>query len=101
MNRRTLLKLAATSSLLATAIPPTRSSADPASVLTGTTRRRVRPSDPSWPSLAEWEGLNQAVGGRLVKVESPLAACADTPLLSGWIEYYGRYAPSALSPMLR
>src|SRR5712671_842583 len=23
------------------------------------------------------------------------------PLLSGWIEYYGRYAPSALSPMLR
>jgi len=22
-------------------------------------------------------------------------------LLSGWIEYYGRYAPSALSPMLR
>jgi len=79
MNRRTLLKLAATSSLLATGISPTRSSADPASVLTGTTRRRVRPSDPSWPSLAEWEGLNQAVGGRLVKVESPLAACADKP----------------------
>jgi group II intron reverse transcriptase/maturase len=23
------------------------------------------------------------------------------PLLGGWIEYYGRYAPSALSPMLR
>jgi RNA-directed DNA polymerase len=23
------------------------------------------------------------------------------PLLRGWIEYYGRYAPSALSPMLR
>src|SRR5438874_8765770 len=23
------------------------------------------------------------------------------PLLSGWIDYYGRYAPSALSPMLR
>ena len=79
MNRRTLLKLAATSSLLATGMPPTRSSADPASALTGTTRRRVRPSDPSWPSLAEWERLNQAVGGRLVKVESPLAACADKP----------------------
>ena len=79
MNRRTLLKLAATSSLLATGMPPTRSSADPASALTGTTTRRVRPSDPSWPSLADWEGLNQAVGGRLVKVESPLAACADKP----------------------
>lgn len=23
------------------------------------------------------------------------------PLLRGWIEYYGRYAPSALRPMLR
>ena len=23
------------------------------------------------------------------------------PLLRGWIEYYGRYAPSALSPLLR
>ena len=23
------------------------------------------------------------------------------PLLRGWIEYYGRYAPSALKPMLR
>ena len=23
------------------------------------------------------------------------------PLLRGWIEYYGRYAPSALSPVLR
>jgi hypothetical protein len=77
MNRRTLLKLAATSSLLAAGMPPTSSSADPASALTGTTTRRVRPSDPSWPSLAEWEGLSQAVGGRLVKVESPLAACVD------------------------
>jgi FAD/FMN-containing dehydrogenase len=56
---------------------PTR--ADPASALTGAARRRVRPSDPSWPSLADWEGLNQAVGGRLVKVESPLAACAAKP----------------------
>jgi FAD/FMN-containing dehydrogenase len=27
----------------------------------------------------EWEGLNQAVGGRLIKIESPLAACADNP----------------------
>ena len=79
MNRRTLLKLAATSSLLAAGMPHTSSSADPASALTGTTTRRVRPSDPSWPSLAEWEGLNRAVGGRLVKVELPLAACADKP----------------------
>lgn len=79
MNRRTLLKLAATSSLLAAGVPPARSSADPASAQTSTTTRRVRPSDPAWPSPAEWEGLDRAVGGRLVKVESPQAACADQP----------------------
>jgi hypothetical protein len=79
MNRRTLLKLAAASSLLAAGMPLTGSSADPTSTLTGKTRRRVRPSDQSWPSIAEWEGLDQAVGGRLIKIESPLAACADNP----------------------
>jgi FAD/FMN-containing dehydrogenase len=40
------------------------------------TMRRVRPSDPAWPSAAAWNKLNQAVGGRLVKIETPLAACA-------------------------
>ena len=38
--------------------------------------RRIRPSDPSWPSSANWEELNRAVGGRLIRVQSPLAACA-------------------------
>jgi RNA-directed DNA polymerase len=28
-------------------------------------------------------------------------ACEVNPLLRGWIDYYGRYAPSALSPILR
>ncbi len=40
---------------------------------------RVRPSDPGWPSAASWERLNRDVGGRLTKVESPLAACIDAP----------------------
>jgi hypothetical protein len=39
------------------------------------TTRRVRPSDPAWPKAAAWDELNRAVGGRLVKVEPPLAAC--------------------------
>jgi FAD/FMN-containing dehydrogenase len=39
--------------------------------------QRVRPSDPAWPSPAAWDELNRAVGGRLVKVEPPLAACAS------------------------
>src|SRR5918996_3619802 len=40
---------------------------------------RVRPGDPAWPSEATWNRLSRAVGGRLVKVHSPLAACADGP----------------------
>jgi hypothetical protein len=35
--------------------------------------RRVRPSDGGWPDTASWERLNEAVGGRLVKVERPWA----------------------------
>ena len=40
---------------------------------------RVRPGDPEWPSAASWERLNRDVGGRLIKVESPLAACIEAP----------------------
>ena len=45
--------------------------------------RRVRPGDPDWPSDAEWQRLNAAVGGALVKVASSVrrlpcrAALAD------------------------
>ena len=39
------------------------------------TIRRVRPGDPGWPSATEWEKLRTQVGGRLIKLESPLAAC--------------------------
>jgi FAD/FMN-containing dehydrogenase len=40
-------------------------------------RSRVRPGDPAWPSEADWNRLGRDVGGRLVKVRSPLAACKD------------------------
>ena len=43
------------------------------------TRRRIRPGDPSWPSEAEWAALNAKVGGRLLQLESPLAACRTEP----------------------
>jgi hypothetical protein len=33
---------------------------------------RVRPSDPSWPNAGSGEELNRAVGGHLLKVQSPL-----------------------------
>ncbi len=37
------------------------------------------------------------------RTELPLVEIADriNPLLRGWMNYYGRYAPSALAPMLR
>ena len=78
MDRRTLLKLMATSSLLSAGLP-SPSSANEVSTQTGLAKRRVRPGDPDWPSQAEWNGLKEAVGGRLINVESPLAACADNP----------------------
>jgi FAD/FMN-containing dehydrogenase len=40
---------------------------------------RVRPGDPAWPSEADWNRLSRDVGGRLVKVRSPLSACTAAP----------------------
>ena len=40
---------------------------------------RVRPGDPAWPSEASWDRLNLEVGGRLIKVQSPLGVCQDVP----------------------
>jgi FAD/FMN-containing dehydrogenase len=79
MDRRTLLRLVAASPLLSTGLPPTKSSANPASALADAAKRRVRPGDPDWPGTAEWNRLKEAVGGRLTNVESPLAACASDP----------------------
>ena len=72
MKRRRLLQLAAALPVLSLArwAAPARAAAPFA---------RVRPGDPNWPSEASWDELNQAVGGRLIKVKSPLAACAEAP----------------------
>src|SRR6476660_8677397 len=39
--------------------------------------RRVRPGDAAWPSPTSWEKLRSQVGGRLIKLESPLSACKN------------------------
>lgn len=44
---------------------------------TNTPMRRVRPGDPGWPSEADWEKLDHAVGGRLIKVKPLFAACQN------------------------
>src|SRR5687767_12429870 len=49
---------------------------------------RVRPGDEGWPSEANWEELSRAVGGRLIKIESPLAACQKDP--AACTELFGR-----------
>lgn len=73
MNRRALLQIAA-GLPLASALwrsAPTPAQAAPNS--------RVRPGDPGWPSDETWEQLNSEVGGRLIKVRSPLDACFEAP----------------------
>jgi hypothetical protein len=68
VNRRGVLQAAATMLCDAVLLPLRRAVA---------ARRmsRVRPGDPEWPSEASWDELRQAVGGRLIKVTSPLTEC--------------------------
>jgi hypothetical protein len=78
MNRRNLLRGAVAMGVLPVGCAPSISdlgrnsvSPDPA--------RRVRPGDPAWPSATSWDRLRRDVGGRLIMVQSPLAACRTTP----------------------
>jgi FAD/FMN-containing dehydrogenase len=74
MDRRRLLQMAA----VATTLLAGRLPWDPARTRTaeaGRSKSRVRPGDPAWPSEASWERLAGEVGGRLLEVRSPLAAC--------------------------
>lgn len=37
----------------------------------------IGPEDPAWPTAAQWDELNQAVGGRLIKIKPPFGICHD------------------------
>ena len=73
MHRRSFLKtsVAGAASFLS---PPPRGmfAAAPAN-------SRIRPSDLAWPAKDEWRKLNDAVGGNLIPVESPINACLASP----------------------
>lgn len=43
------------------------------------TFNRIRPGDPAWPSVTQWESLQQLLTGRLIKLASPLSACTHAP----------------------
>jgi FAD/FMN-containing dehydrogenase len=78
VNRRRLLRTAAAAipflpSIWPWALAPTGASGAAPSA------SRVRPGDPAWPSEASWNRLSGEVGGQLVKVRSPLAACMEAP----------------------
>ena len=51
----------------------------PERVAGGAPFRRVRPSDPGWPSPEKWARLKEQVGGRLMAVTSPLEPCTRAP----------------------
>ena len=70
MKRRQLLSAVTTLPLLA---------GSPAPASAAPRRSRVRPGDEAWPSAADWAALDQAVGGRLFPVRSPLNACVGAP----------------------
>ncbi len=74
MNRRSLLRRGAAVVLL-----PVLSRTVRAALTENTLARRVRPSDLAWPGEASWAKLNDDVGGRLIKVNSPLSACREAP----------------------
>src|SRR5208283_1621995 len=75
MKRRSFLKGLAAIPLISSVLRylPTLTRA----TLASSTVRRVRPSDPSWPTAASWEKLKEQVGGQLIPVFSPLAPCKD------------------------
>jgi FAD/FMN-containing dehydrogenase len=74
MNRRTFLERLGTLPVLH-ALSPLLSRLAPAAA----PFRRVRPSDPGWPSAEAWASLKERVGGRLIPVPPILAPCAGAP----------------------
>ena len=49
---------------------------------------RVRLGDPTWPSEASWDQLDRDVGGRLIKVRSPLADCVSGSFDAGCAQVF-------------
>ena len=71
LGRRTFLKGATALAALPLA-PPSLAAIRPP-------KRRLRPSDPAWPSPKAWEALNQSVGGSLAKANALFETCPGDP----------------------
>src|SRR5204863_5362872 len=82
MRRRSLLKGIAASVLQAVAGRYLPTPAGTSSLI----KRRVRPSDPGWPSAAKWDELRREVGGNLLQPQALFAPCAIEPAGSACAE---------------
>src|ERR1700722_15533850 len=80
LSRRHLLKISA-------ALPFMSGLARGASAATQP-QARVRLGDPAWPSEASWDQLDRDVGGRLIKVRSPLADCVSGSFDAGCAQVF-------------
>ncbi len=78
MDKRSLLRRVTAFALLPVFFPRPARRAQAAAPPTSPLSRRVRPSDPAWPNEASWQRLNRDVGGRLIRVASPLAGCISS-----------------------
>lgn len=74
-SRRNFLKATGSISLLPLVGGASPLSAQPVAGSAPPPFRRIRPSDPGWPSAKSWERLRGRLRGELIKVESPLKAC--------------------------
>lgn len=78
INRRNFNKIATLLPILPTAlVGAARAKAQ--GNASGSAARRVRPGMPDWPSDADWTKLREAVGGRLLKLESAFDVCRKNP----------------------
>ena len=79
MKRRHLLHTAATLPLLSSGFAFLSAPTNAAKASAPRTIRRVKPSDPSWPSAASWTKLKEEVGGNLIEVRPMFESCATEP----------------------
>jgi FAD/FMN-containing dehydrogenase len=77
MDRRSLLKAIASACFISAGRSEMAAAAIVGAVPSPATR--VRPGDPAWPSEVRWNSLSDAVGGQLVRLDDPLAACRQSP----------------------
>lgn len=69
MRKRDVIKAAALGAVSAVA------AALPVRLNAAQSFTRVRPGDPAWPTVEQWNALNDAVKGRLIKIANPYDAC--------------------------